>query len=548
MSRTVFKWLCKRASAIMPALILLIVINSALAAIGVRFTLISKEAVDIAANQADGLLSRTFIKLGILMVVQICLLSVGSVLDIVVRGRFEIRIKKELFGKLMKKNWLELSGGYHSGELLNRLTSDVGVVIGGVCEIIPQFVSLAVTISLSAYYLFMLAPVFALYILPLMPIVLILGRFYSRKIKRLHKKCQESEGNVRSFMQEMLQNIVAVKAFGAEDDVTDHSSLLQKVLYRYKVNKNTIAVFASIGLYIIFTFGYYAALAWGAIQISADALTYGSLVAILGLVSRIQSPLRSVSSVFSKTVAAFASAERIIELENLKEEKKTIDYSDFYGKINRVCLDNVSFAYGEPEVINGASAQMNIGEFIAITGNSGGGKSTLLKLLLGLAQPSDGSIYLEGDGKKIPVSPDTRSFFSYVPQDNMILSGTIRDNICFYKDCSDEEIKRAATVACADEFISELPNGYDTKLTEGGGGLSGGQVQRIAIARAMLSDAKVILLDEATSALDEDTEKRVLVNLKNLTDKSCIIVSHRAAALEICDKVVAVENSRLYQR
>lgn len=544
MSFSVFKWLCRKASLISVFLGFEIAVNAVLSVIGVRFAMVSKELIDIVTDQSDGDLKSAFTTLAVYLAVQIILIIAGSLTDARIRGKLEIRLKKDLFCSLLKKDWTELST-YHSGELMNRLTSDVNIIVSGIADIIPTFVSLAVTIILSAYYLYMLAPSFALCIIPLGPIVLIFGRIYSRKIKALHKRCQEADGKTRSFMQELLQNVIAVKAFRAEDAVSDGAEKYQKAAYRFKLKRNAAATFAGVGLYIIFTAGYYVTLGWGALKISAGALTYGTLIAMLRLVSQIQTPFRNMSSLLSKTFSTFASAERIIELENMKEEKKSVDYFELYDKIDSVRVDDLTFSYTSAPLIKDSDLVIKKGEFAAVSGISGIGKSTLLKLLLGLVSPSGGNIYLCSGDEKIPVGSDTRAYFSYVPQENMIISGTIKDNIRFYnKDASENDIMRCASIACVDDFVSELENGYDTELREGGGGLSGGQIQRIAIARALLYDSPMLLLDEATSALDEKTEAKVLKNIKSLTDKSCIIVSHKSAALDICDKIVKIEDCR----
>lgn len=544
MSFSVFKWLCRKAGLISVFLCFEIAVNAVLSVIGVRFAMVSKELIDIVTNQSDGDLKAAFTTLAVYLAVQIILIIAGSLTDARIRGKLEIRLKRDLFCSLLKKDWTELSS-YHSGELMNRLTSDVNIIVSGISDIIPTFVSLAVTIVMSAYYLYMLAPSFALCIIPLGPIVLVFGRIYSRRIKALHKRCQEADGKTRSFMQELLQNVIAVKAFRAEDAVSDDAEKYQTAAYRFKLNRNAAATFAGVGLYIIFTAGYYVTLGWGALKISAGALTYGTLIAMLRLVSQIQTPFRNMSSLLSRTFSTFASAERIIELENMKEEKKSVDYFELYDKIDSVRVDDLTFSYTSAPLIKNSDLVIKKGEFAAVFGISGIGKSTLLKLLLGLVSPRGGNIYLCFGDEKIPVGADTRAYFSYVPQENMIISGTIKDNIRFYnKDASESDIMRCASIACVDDFVSELENGYDTELREGGGGLSGGQIQRIAIARALLYDSPILLLDEATSALDEKTEAKVLKNIKSLTDKSCIIVSHKSAALDICDKIVKIEDCR----
>lgn len=543
MKQNVYKWLLKKSGIILIPLLIIILINAGLSVVGVRFTMIAKDAVDVATGQADGVLTSVFIKLGILIAFQIVLLGAGTVLDSIVRGKFEIKLRRDLFNSLLKKDWMSVSN-YHSGELMNRINSDTYVIVSGICMFIPQFVSLLVTIILSAYYLFLLAPKFFVYILPLVPVVLVFGRLYSIKIKKLHKNCQTADGVVRSFMQEMLQNIIAVKSFSAEDSVTEDSYNKQKQSYRFKLRRGIISAFAGISIYLLFTVAYYGALAWGSVEISRGVITYGSLLAILRLVSQIQSPLKSLSSVLSGFLASVASAERIIELENVPSEKLDVDYSEFYDRINRVCIKGVSVSYGAGNILENADFTINNKEFVAVAGTSGAGKSTFLRLLLGLVKPKTGEIYLDGEDR-ITICEATRDYFSYVPQENMILSGTVRENIAFYRDVSNEELEKAVKVSCIDEFLSELPDGLDTILKEGGSGLSGGQIQRIAIARALISDSRCLLLDEATSALDGETEAHVLKNIREFTDKSCIIVSHRPAALEICDRIVRFNNKKI---
>lgn len=542
MSIKVFKWLCGKAGIISVLLAVSVALNAVLSVIGVRFALVSKEVIDIVTAQSDGILKIAFEKLIFYLAVQIVLLISGSLLDVRIRGKLEMRLKRDLFCSLLKKDLKSVSA-FHSGELISRLTSDVNIVVSGISEIVPAFVSLTVTILMSAYYLYVLAPSFAVFVFPVGPLVLIFGRLYSEKIKKMHKKCREADGKTLSFMQELLRNIIAVKAFSAEASVSDEAEKYQNAAYKYKLKRNAVSTFAGVGIYLVFTVGYYAALGWGALKISAGVMTYGSLIAVLKLVSQIQTPFRNMSSLLSKAFSAFASAERIIELENLKEEKISADYSGIYDKIDSVRADNLSYSYTSAPLIRNSDLIIKKGEFVVISGVSGIGKSTLLKLILGLILPDEGNIYLCTGDEKIPLGADTRTCFSYVPQDNMILSGTIKDNICFFKNnVSEHDIIKCAEIACVDEFADELEKGYDTVLSEGGAGLSGGQIQRIAIARALLRDAPMLLLDEATSALDEETERKVLRNIKTLTDKSCIIVSHKNAAFDICDKTVRIEN------
>ena len=542
-----FRWIYNSAKGILFPLAIMVALCAALSFVSVGFALASRSVIDTATGQLAGSLMESCLNLVLLIVLQLALQVVISRLEVVLSGKLEIRLKENLFCKLLRKDWQAVSR-YHSGELLNRITSDVNVIVGGVTTIAPDFVSMLVRIITSFVVLFMLAPVLSVCILALGPVIVIFGRIYSRRVKLLHKQCQESDGVTRSYMQEMLQNIIVVKSFGNEEKVAERSHDLQLTNYRLKLKRNAISILANVCLFLIFTAGYYVTLGWGAFQLSAGLLSFGTLTAMLQLVSQIQTPFRNMSGLLTKTFSMFASAERIMELEAMEQEEQDHDYSAKYPLISQLVVDKVTFAYQDTDILCKSSLTVKKGEFVAIAGMSGIGKSTLLKLMIGLIKPDEGEIYFTCEGKKISAGADTRSYFSYVPQGNMILSGSIRDNIRFYRDgISDGEIERCAAIAQMKDFVDALPDGLDTVLKEGGEGLSEGQIQRIAIARALLRDAPMLLLDEATSALDEATERAVLEQLKALTDKSCIIVSHKKAAFEVCDKVVRIENGRILE-
>lgn len=245
-----------------------------------------------------------------------------------------------------------------------------------------------------------------------------------------------------------------------------------------------------------------------------------------------------------------ASAERIIEIENMSASKsvndKNISTEKIYSEMDGICFDDVSFGYGRDTVIENGTFEIKKNDFTVISGISGIGKSTLFKLLVGVIPPDSGRIYIKSGDGEYGIDKYMRSLFAYVPQGNMLFSGTIRDNIRFVNsNADDEEVMHAAEVSCAAEFINALPDGLDTVLLEGGHGLSEGQIQRLAIARAVLTDAPILLLDEATSALDEKTEKQVLSNIRELKEKTCVIISHKSAAYEICNKELKIDNKKI---
>lgn len=541
-------WIIKNSKLIFAKLAVIILLSVALALFGVVLAWVSREVIDVATGQMQGSFAEKGIKLLIVIAVQLILQSISSNITTRATGRLSMHLKKTVFTMLMKKDWQSVST-YHSGDLLNRINGDVNVITGAVINIIPSFLSLVTRLAAGFTMLFALDPVFAGIILVLGPIVIVFVRIYSKKMKTLHKKCQESDGKISSFMQESMQNLLMIKSFSGENYMSEKSDELQEAGYKLKIKRNTISIFANIGLYLCFSAGFYIALVWGAYRLALGEISYGTMTMFLQLINQVQTPFLSLSGLLPQYYSAIASAERIIELENLPNEhygSEAVEAEKLYKSLKSIKVNNISFAYDCENVLENACCEIKKGEFAAIAGTSGVGKSTLLKLLLGIITPSEGEIVLETNEKTITADKSTRKIFSYVPQGNMILSGTIRDNIRFAKsEASDDEIIRCARLAEIWDFIEELPDGLDTVLGERGVGLSEGQVQRIAIARALLYDSPILLLDESTSALDEATEAAVLTNLKSIKSKTCIIISHKKAALEICDKIIAIKDGKI---
>lgn len=269
------------------------------------------------------------------------------------------------------------------------------------------------------------------------------------------------------------------------------------------------------------------------------------------LTAQVQTPLAGLSGLIPMAYSVMASAERMMELENLPEEweanERNIQVQVAYEKMDSLFFRDVSFGYGRELVLSHADLTIDKGDFVIVSGLSGIGKSTLFKLLLGVFAPTAGVIGLKlHSGEQLTMDRYTRRLFAYVPQGNLLLSGTIRENISLVNpQATEEEIMTAAQVSCAAEFISTLPDGLNTLIGEKGKGLSEGQVQRLAIARAILSGPPILLLDEATSALDEATEEKLINNIRSLTDKTCILISHKKTVLSVCDKEIRIEKGSL---
>ena len=534
-------WINKNTKHIYIKMILLTVLAMIMSVISVGLAWMSKIAIDAAVQRVPAVeLYYKIAGIFILIVLQVIVQIAYSKINVKTTIKYSITLKENLFNRLLKKKWQKVSE-YHSGELLNRINSDISIITSGVTTIIPNVFSLSLRIILSFASLFVLDKWLAVVYLAVSPFIFVLTRIYGRGMKALHKKCQETDGKTKSFMQECLQNLLVIKAYRNQDKVTKASNKLQLDNLYYNVKRNNISILMNIVFFMALTAGYYATLSYCAIQISAAVMTYGTMMAILQLISSVQVPFKDLSALVPQYYGVIASVERICELENMPDEQNDLIFEVNWQSIE---LDNIAFAYDGEHIFKNANLKFDKGDFLAICGISGIGKSTLMKLMMGILKPDGGKITILSENNA-DSQDNGKSLFSYVPQGNMILSGTIKENIAFYSEQDDEKIKKAAKAAELYDFIETLPDKFETTLGEKGLGLSEGQIQRLAIARAVYYNAPIILLDEATSALDEATEYKLLENIKELKNKSCIIISHKNAALSICNKKIAIEAMKI---
>lgn len=545
------KWLIKRSKKQRANMAVLIVSNAIFAMISIVFAFFIREIIDSVTIYKDVSRLTTFaIAIVLVVVVQFVFRIIINGLTEHIKGKLEMQYKTHLFNCILTKKQDKITA-YHSGELLNRLTSDVSIVADGIATIIPTVVSAFSRLICAVVALIILDPVFAVAFTVAGVLVFTVITLLRGMLKVLHKRAQETDGKVRSFMQECIENLLAVKVFSVNGKIEDRSNKLQQDNFKIKMRRKNYSVTGHAVYNFIFSAGYLFALIYGGVKIFNGDLSYGALSAILQLVNNVQVPFASLSNVLPRYYAMIASAERIMEIEQVESEPQgeVVDGRSLYKNLSGIAIENLSFTYDRDTVFSGASAFINKGDFVAITGASGVGKSTLIKLLLGVYPLDDGQIYANTQSGKKTLDNTTRALFSYVPQGNMLFSGTLKDNVTFINDnASQSEIDFALKVSCANEFIDKLPAGLDTVVGEHGIGLSEGQVQRIAIARAILVNSPVILLDEATSALDEMTERKVLDNLKALDDVTVIIISHKKAALSICNRVFEVENKLIKEK
>ncbi len=547
-------WIVKNSRSQLFNIILLAVLYSVMAYSGVLMAQLSREIVDSAAYDQNWNGVIFFgIMLLLLTLTQVALRIFSNITNFNINAKLEISLKTNLFNTMLKKDYSKITS-FHTGELLNRLTSDVNVITSTITSIVPNVCYFIVKLIGAFIILFTIDWKFAIVLFIGGALFMFVALLFKGTLKNLHKKAQATDGKTRSFLQESLASILVIKVFNAYDRIKSESDKLQMDNFKVKRKRNYISIFASTGFSFVFAAAYLYGLIWGSFSILTGAITYGILTEILSLVSQIQSPIQGLTSILPTYYQALASAERIMEFEEFPDEhtdenNHNIDINDLYNKLSSIEFDNISFSYDRDTIIENTSLTIKKGDFVVITGISGIGKSTLIKLLLDVFPVHSGEIYLKlNKGSKVFIDKNIRSMFAYVPQGNFLLSGTIRENISFVRpNATDEEIMAAAKIACAD-FIEELPKGLDTMIGENGLGLSEGQVQRVAIARAIICKCPVILLDEATSALDEATEIRLLQNIKALKNKTCILISHKKAANQVCNKEVKIQDKKIIVR
>ena len=533
-------WIFDCSKHYIPVILIIALLAAVISFEAVALAMVSKSVLEIATGDKTGSFLLYGIILTVLVITQVFCSALEIYLKTYVSSKMTIGIRNRLFNEIGKRNYFEISK-YHSGDLLNRITGDVEAFQSSVVNIIPNFVSMLTRIIGCMVALVILEPKVAILILVFGALLPALGRMLSRRYKFLHKETQRTEGESRSFIQECFENLSVMKTFRSNYSIIERLQELFKHNYKLKMKRIRVSIIIHLGLYTFFTMGYYGVLLWGAIQIANPnvVFTYGTLLAFLELVAQIKGPLQNISGILPQYYACIASAERLIEIENLSQEETAIideQMQEIYDNFKYISVDNVSFGYDSELILKNLSCKIERGSMTAILGDSGTGKSTLFKLLLSFYKPESGSLTINGE---IPIDASVRALFSYVPQGNMIISGSIRENIAMCNpNTNEEKIISACKIAEIYDYIETLPNGLDTILSERGSGLSEGQVQRIAIARALVADTPVLLLDEATSALDKPTEAKVLRNIKSLPDKTVISVTHRLSNLNLCDNII----------
>ena len=539
------KWLVQYAKPYMGRITVMMMFNLLYTVVGLVMVTLTKRIID-EATEGNPII--TLIVCYLILTIGLQLVSVfGTLMNTMLTEKFSFGIRKQIYEKIIHSHWMDVKK-YHTGDLMTRLTSDAGNVADGIIGTIPSIIQLIVELLLVFITLFSYSPLLACFALLVAPVAAVSSWWFGRKLKRLQVKVQESEAAYRSFLQESLANLLIVKAFANEEYSTQRLTQLREERFGWVYRRTKMGLISSTAMSMSFQVGYIVAFAYGAIQISRKAITYGTMSVFLTLVNRVQAPVMGLAQQIQRVVSILASAGRIMELQELPlEEKEEEPLAVVQAGVD---VSGLTFGYTQDNVLENVSLHIAPGEFVAVIGESGIGKTTLIRIIMSFMSNIQGSVtFYNEKGETQKANAATRNFIAYVPQGNTLFSGTVRENIRMGNlNATEEEMNEALKLAAAYDFVQELPKGIDTVIGERGHGLSEGQAQRIAIARAFVKKAPFLILDEATSSLDEATEQEVIRGLQRLTPRpTCLVITHRKSILKYCDREIKIANKTIIE-
>lgn len=552
-AKEIFRWLWR----VLQGNRLQAVLNATIGLFGVALGLASVWAMQRAIDIASGMLAGSlYIAVGVMAALILGEFAVGisrvwvrNILGVKAQNRMQQRV----LARLLRSEWRGREA-MHSGDIINRLEQDVKTVVTFLTETLPSTVSTVAMFVGAFFYLFQMDTWLAITTVAILPVFILVSRVYIAYMRRYNRKVRDTDSLIQSLLTETMQHRMLVKTMEADEQMLDRLNNTQQTLRQWVRKRTAFSVASNFFLNLGFSIGFLVAFLWGALRLYAGTLTFGGMTAFLQLVNRIQGPARDLAKLVPSFVSVFTAAERLMELEDIPEEPQ--GDSCMVPAPCGIRFEQVTFNYGAPgqqPALRDFSVDFKPGTCTAVMGETGTGKTTLIRLLLALVKPQEGeiSIYSSETSNTCPTSSTSQTSFSslsplhrcnfvYVPQGNTLLSGTLRENLQLGNpQASDEQMMDALQMACAG-FVEELSDGLDTRFSEQGGGLSEGQAQRIAIARALLRPGSIMLLDEATSALDAETEKKVLENILSDHRRTVIFVTHRPAVIDYCDQVITI--------
>ncbi len=461
-------------------------------------------------------------------------------------------LRAEVFELFLHTDWESLHR-YHSGDLLSRINTDVTTVANSVLGWVPTLVIQATRFIASLAVILFYDPTMAVISLLTAPVSMLAAKPFLGKMRRLSTQMRDVSGEMMAFHEETLQTAQSIKAFNLVEVFVSRLYKVQEKYFNTSMDFTHTSVLNSSFLSTVSTVISYSCLGWGAYRLWSHQIDFGTMILFIQLAGQLSSALSSLIKLVPSAIEGTTSARRIMTIldlprENMEDRERVEELICREAPIELELWD-LQFSYQERDlVLDSLRLEIKPNELVAIVGPSGSGKTTLFRILLGLLRPSGGTACVHSGGETIPLSPSTRALFSYVPQDNVIFSGTIADTLRLVKPAAtDEELYEALRLACAESFVRKLPGGLYCRLKERGSSLSVGQNQRLAIARAILADAPILLLDEVTSALDLETEEKVLANIASMKHKTCILSTHRPSVLRLCTHIYRIQETHLIE-
>ena len=547
-----WKWIFSYSKKYWKAIVFYMCLGIISTTLGLASSVVSKYLVDIITGKDLSKLWVLIFAMVFSTVFSLVFTSLVSRISTKISIQVNNDIQADIFNRIITADWMELHR-YANGDLLNRFNSDVGTISGNAISWLPNLI-ISVYSFISTFCVILYYDVTMAFIaLISAPLLLLASRYIMRKHREYRQRVMEMNSQMMSFEMETFYNLDTIKSFGVTEKYGRELGKWQEKFKKHNLAFNLFTIKTNVITTAISTLVSFLSFGYCLFRLWTNAISYGTMTLFLQQRSALSDQFSSLIGIFPSMLNSSVSAHRIRQIVELPKEQLNPEAAAALSaqaeKGLTVEMNSVYFEYEDhSKVITNSYFVARPGEIVALVGPSGEGKTTMIRLILGLVHPETGSVTLTGaDGQAMDMSADLRQFFSYVPQGNTMLAGTVAENMRMVKeDATDEEIIDALKAACAWDFISKLPDTIYSPVGERGRGFSEGQAQRIAIARAILRDAPILLMDEATSALDVATERQVLRNIiRQHPNRTCIVTTHRPSVLNMCHRVYRVMQTRV---